>query len=169
MSVNTSLQLANDQLASQFEFQILDGPASSINELVRLRMDQSFDPPEEVVNTYEVTYRGTKTPKTNLTEGTTKEFTVPVRIDQKWEVYNALKAWKTAVYDPATGTGGGNDSSATNGTVAVVAYDHTGAIVKTFKFKDARLKSIKVESFDNASDDPSRVTLGFIYRIMEES
>ncbi len=168
MSVDTSLSLANDALASQFAFQILSGPAAQ-KDAISLRMDQTFDPPEEVVNTYDVMKQGTKTTKTNMTEGTTKEFTVAVRIDQDWTVYNDLKKWKTAVYNPNTAVGGGNTGTAVNGDCAVIAYDHTGAVKKTFKFVDCRLKSIKVESFDNASDDPSRVTLIFVYRIMEES
>jgi hypothetical protein len=167
--VESSLMLAADALASQFSFNILTGPASAMGEEISLRMDGAFDPPEEIVNTYEIAHRGRKIPKTNMTEGTTKEFTVPVRIDQKWEVYNALKAWKTAVYNPVDGTSAGNDNTNVNGDVAVIAYDHLGNAVKTFKFIDSRLKSIKIESFDNASDDPSRVTLGFIYRKMEES
>jgi hypothetical protein len=171
MSIDNSLQLANDQLASQFEFQILSGPAVSTNAggLITFRMDGDFDPPEEVVGTYDIVYRGQKTTKTNMTEQTTKEFTTAIRIDQKWEAYKALKAWKTAVYDANNGVGGGNTGTSILGTIAIAAFDHTGARQKTFKFIDSRPKSIKVETFSNGSEDPSRVTVIFIYRQMEES
>jgi len=170
MSIDSNYILNNpDQLASQFNFIILGIPGSSLgNDEISLRMDGSFDPPTEEVGTIDIYFRGVKIPKTNTLETTTKEFTVVVRVDQNWEVYKALKKWKNRVYNPNTTTGSVLSSDIKT-NVLVQALDRQGKVVQTFAFIDTKIKSIKVESFDHGSDDPSKLTLGFIYRKMYDN
>lgn len=162
MSVtDTVLSLGSDALLSQFIFSLVSIPGGGDTNAVSLRMDQTFDPPEESVGQYEINFRGVKIPKTNMTEGTTKEFSVDVRIDQNWQVFKDLHAWKALVYDPNKGTA--MSELATRTTAMVQALDGTGAVKYTFTFYNTKIKSIKAGTFDNGSDDPSRATLTFIY------
>lgn len=165
MSVDAILALGEDQLASQFIFTLVSIPGGGDTNAVSLRMDQSFDPPEEVVNTYNIKFRGMDIPKTNMTDGTTKEFSVDVRIDQSWQVFKDLHAWKNLVYDPNKGTA--QSELATRTTAIVQALDGNGQVVYSFTFKNTKIKSIKAGTFENSSDDPLRVTLSFIYGTCE--
>ncbi len=166
MSVDTSHQLEDDALASQFNLIIHDIPGGGRTKRISLRMDQTFEPPEELINTIDVWFRGLKIPKTHPSEGTTKEFNVSVRMDADWHIYDDLKKWMRKCYDPRNSTALANSSTTTN--IWIEALNRTGKNVKTFKFIDAKIKSLKVDPFDNASDDPIRLTLSFIYRRMDD-
>jgi len=170
MSINNSRQLENDQLANQFEFSIVGGiPGGSEKVSMRditLRMDKSFEPPKEDVNVVDVWFRGSKVPKTTNVEATDKTFSVSVRVDENWKIYNALKKWKMKVYDPNKANSLGNMSTCTDTCVNV--FNHKGDKVKTFKFINSKLKAIQVETFEHSSDEPTRITLDFIYQKMED-
>ena len=167
MSVDTANinLLGEDQLATQFIFSLVSIPGGGNTDAVSMRMNYDFDPPEESVGTYDIMFRGVKLTKTNMTEGTTKEFTIEVRIDQKWQVYKDLHAWKNLVYDPGNGTA--QSEAATRTTATVQALNNTGDVMYTFTFLDSKIKSIKAGTFSNSSEDPLTTTLTFVYRKME--
>lgn len=172
MSIGVDLfstgNLADDQLASQFIFQIIDGtPIGKELENISLRMDQTFEVPEEIIGTYEFSFRGMKVPKTNMTEGTTKEFSVEVRNDSGWAIYKALKAYKDKCYDANKGIA--LSDSATRCTVAVQALDYQGNVKCTWTFKYSKIKQLKAGTFDNGSEDPSRLAMTWLYGKMEVS
>lgn len=162
MSTDTFMNLGNDQLANQFQLIFPSGiPGGGNNTQICLRMDQSFDPPENTVGVYELIFRGVKIPKTNMLDETTKEFTFDVLIDQQWSVYDDLNNWKMLVYDPIQGTA--QAETATRTVMLVQALDGSSTVMKTFRFKGVKLKSIKPGTFDNTSGDPLRVTVTFIF------
>jgi len=164
MSVNVDqiLGLGDDQIVSQYMLIFPDGiPGGGDTKNIALRCDTSFDMPEEAMNTYEIYHKGYKIPKTGMLQDTTKEFTIEVRVDQQWKVYNDLEKWKNLVYDEANGTG--MPELTTNATIIVQAEDKSQKPVKQFIFKYAKPRAIKVNSFDHQSGDPLRISVTFIY------
>jgi hypothetical protein len=159
------MALGNDQVANQFQLSFPNGiPGGGNAQRICLRMDQSFDPPEMVSNVYELIFRGVKIPKTGMLDETTKESTFDVLIDQQWGVYDDLWNWKVLCYDGQNGTA--LPDAVTRTTFLVQALDGQNNVVKTFRFRNAKCKSVKVGTFDNTSGDPLRVTLILIWTDM---
>ena len=157
--------LGDDQMASQYGIVFPEGiPGGGNAENITLRMDQQFDPPEDNTTMYEIIFRGMKIPKTSMTHEMTKEAIIMVRIDQTWEIYKDLIAWSHKCYDPINGTA--LPDSMVRTTMLVQMYDGQGKVVQTFRFRGTKLKGLKVETLDNASADPLRVTLNFIFNDM---
>ena len=167
MSANqTMLFLQDDQLSSQFRLSFPNGiPGGGTGENVALRMDQSFDPPEETVGEYQYFYKGIPITKPNMLDETDRHFTMQVRIDQQWSVFDDLVNWKNMVHNPRTGTA--LPFASVNTTLIVEALDQMGAIAKKIKYTGVVIKGIKVETFEQGSSDPSRVTLNFIYQSVD--
>jgi hypothetical protein len=163
----SSLSVADDQMANQFEVEfssvpVYSGDAStkaSTTEL-KFRMDRSIDIPETKVATYDIEYRGMKSPMISQKEDFDKSVTLNFRLDENWKIYNALQSWYKTAFDPNSGIRGGvSDYSV---TMTFKAY--AGSFLKkTITFNQVRIKSLKLETFDHGSSDPSRVECAFIY------
>lgn len=168
MAINTDslLSLLDDQIASQHSIIFPTGiPGGGNTERLSLRCDLTFDPPEEVVNSYDIFHKGFKFTKTGMLQETTKEFTVEIRLDQQWGVYDDIDKWSKMVYDHTNGTS--MPEAMSRSTIIVQAEDRNQDSVKQLIYRQAKPKSIKIGSFDNASGDPLRITVTFIYIKMD--
>lgn len=166
ISPDSILNLGDDQLANQFMLIFPNGiPGGGDANAISLRADQSFDPPENTVNVYDIFHKGFKFSKTGMLQETTKEFTIDIRIDQQWKVFDDLKKWCDYSYDHSNGTA--LAESFARSTVIVQAEDRMQTSVKQIHFKYAKPKSIKVGTFANDSSDPLRVTVSFVFISME--
>ena len=163
----SSLSVADDQMANQFDV-VFNGTfpttgdtseKSTATEL-KLRMDRSIDIPEVKVATYDIEYRGMKMPMLSQKEDFDKTVSLNFRLDENWKVFNTLQSWYTKAFDPTTGVRG--NYADTNITMTVNAYSGT-TVKKTFTFENVRIKSLKLETFDHGSSDPSRVECSFLY------
>lgn len=165
MSSDVIMNLGDDQLASQYQVVFPTGiPGGGNTEAISLRMDQDFDPPEDSVETYEIPFKGMKILKTSMTHAMDKRFTVNVRLDQQWKVYDDLLAWYHRCYDPINGTA--LPDTATRTDVVIQAQDGQQVVKKNIRFKNSKITGLKVATFDNASTDPTRVTVNFIFTDM---
>lgn len=170
MAINTDsiLNLGDDQMSNQFSLIFPNGiPGGGNADLVSLRADQSFDPPEDTVNVYEIFHKGFKFAKTGMLQETTKEFTIDVRLDQDWKTYDDLRRWCDYAYDHSNGTA--LSDAFARSTVIVQAENRMQEAVKTIAFKYAKPKSVKIGTFQHDSGDPIRITVTFIYISMEVS
>lgn len=160
----TNLSVADDQMANQFEvvFSGLIGTAVAGADTtnLKIRMDRSIDIPEAKAATYDIEYRGMKMPMMSLKEDFDKSFTLNFRLDENWAIYQALRNWYKTAFDFGTGIRGSMSSYSVSATVN--AYLGT-TIKKTITFENVRIKSMKLETFDHTSSDPSRVECSFIY------
>jgi len=162
MSVERILALGDDQLAARFQLVFPTGiPGGGDSDSIALRMDQPFDPTTITVGEYEIAYKGTKLKKTSMTDGTDKTFTIQVRIDQKWKVFDSLYALSKMTYDPNTGTA--YPDAVTRFPIAIQYVDGQNLVVKTWTYNYCKLKEFAVQSNDQGSDDPLRISLTFIW------
>ena len=156
------MYLGDDQMASQYAIIFPKGiPGGGNADALTLRLDQSFDPPEDIVESYEVWFQGTKVPKTSMTHAMDKTFTIDVRVDQNWEVINALENWYNLGYDPIHGTALPDYMTRTIGIV--YHYDGQNKVVKSYKLRGLKIKGIKIGTSEPSSPDPLRATLTFIF------
>lgn len=167
MSVSSNtMALSDDQLASQYEVIFPNGiPGGGDANRIALRMDTTFDPPEQTVGTYELFKKGVKIIKTNMIQDMDKTLPLEVRLDQQWKVHDDLNNWFKLCYNYETGVA--LEESATRTLMYIVALDTQGTIVKTIKFLDVKLKSLKIGTFDNQGTDPVRVTMTIIFNDMD--
>lgn len=166
MSIDRILSLGDDAHSNQFQITFPAGiPTGGDSESITLRMDQTFSLPEEIIYKYDIDFKGVKVPKTGRKEDTDKLITVSVRIDQKWLVFDDLRAWLKAVYDPQTNTAMPDLLLRT--PIAVQMLDGDNSVVKTFLFSYSKIFALKVTDADNSSGDPFRVEIQFIYGDLE--
>lgn len=162
--INTDIVmgLGDDQLSNQWQVTFPEGiPGGGNSDSITLRMDQSFDPPEDVVGTYEIIYRGIKIPKTNKLHDMAKEFTIDIRLDQNWTVFDDLNAWYKLCYDGTNSTALPDLMVRT--TMIIQCLDGSNVIKKELKYKGVKPKSVKIGTLDHSSGDPVRVTLACIF------
>lgn len=165
MSVDVIMNLGSDQLANQFQLKFPNGiPGGGSGENIALRMDQSFDPPEEATGEYEVFYRGVKIMFSNMLDETDKHVTFDVRLDSQWAIFDDLKSWKEMVFNANTGTAQPQENVRT--TLLMEYLNTEGSIAKMCRFSGAILKTIKVQTSEHGSGDPLRLTLNFMYNKM---
>jgi len=154
--------LADDAMLNQYEILFPNGiPGGGDANLLKLRADQQFEMPQEMVEEYTIEYQGIKIPKTSSKEGTDKKFTIQFRLDSNWSVYRALYAWKNLVQDGNTGASGTEAQ-----TRVPMLFNHYGPnkqLAYSIRFNDVKLLSLKGGSFDHTSADPARVEAEFIY------
>jgi hypothetical protein len=161
MAISYTAGLSDDQMANQFEVVFTTIPGGGDTNLLKLRMDRSMDIPERTMATYEIEYQGVKIPKLSAKEDTDKTFTLNFRLDGNWAVYNALNGWFKTGLNENNGSAGTEASNRT--TVVFNAYGTGRAIKYSMTFNGVRIKSIKLETFDMTSAEPSRVECSFIY------
>lgn len=162
ISSETIMNLGDDQIASQWSIIFPSGiPGGGDANRVSLRCDQTFDPPDQAVNTYDIFHKGFKITKTGMLQETTKEFTLDIRIDQQWKAYDDLKNWAKMCYDHNNGTALPDAMSRV--PIIIQAEDGSQSAVKQLLFKGCKPKSSKIGTFDNANGEPVRVTMTFIF------
>ena len=162
MSTETILNLGSDQMSNQFVVLFPEGiPGGGNKDIISLRMDQSFTPPDISYSTYEVNYRGLKILKPSLMEETSKEFTCEIRLDQQWDVYDALNTWMKLVFDPETHIA--MDDALIRTSVIVQAFGRNNDVAQTLTFKGVIIKSLKIGDFSPESGDPIRLSVGFTF------
>jgi hypothetical protein len=162
MSTDTILNLGADQLLAMWDMSFPDGiPTGGKSDDVALRVDLGFTIPEQSVGTYELRKKGISITQTNTQTTTTKQFTVEWRIDQDWNTYGDMIKWFNAVYDPINGTALPN--TATRATILCQMLDTQNVVKKVFRFKNCKPINYTLTALDNASGEPVRCTMTFIY------
>ena len=166
MSIDIIMGLGDDQMANNFVFTLPTGiPGGGNTDLITLRMEESFPMPEDGVGEYEIRYQGLIVLKTSNVETMDKHFTINVRVDSQWEVYDDLKNWKMNCHNNINGTF--LSDLATRTTAVVQALDGQKNIVKTFTFKHTKLQKIKVTDFSHTEETPTKLELTFLFGYME--
>lgn len=156
------MNLGDDQMASQWALTFPEGiPGGGNTDALSLRFDTSFDPPEDIVESYEVWSQGTKTMKTSMTHAMDKTFTIDYRVDQNFEVHKAVEAWYNKCYDPRNGTALTDVETRTTGLVQL--FDGQQKVVMQYRFRGLKIKGIKLQTLEMSSPDPLRATLTFIF------
>jgi len=162
MSTDLIMGLGDDAQSNNYDLKFPVGiPGGGSADNIALRADQSFDPPGRSISTYDIVYRGLKVTKVGNAEETEKVFSIDVRVDGKWEVYDDLERWIKLVFDPETHIG--MDQAQVSTTMQVVSYGRNDEVAKTITFKGVILKGLKVGSFDQNGTDPIRLTLDFAF------
>ena len=156
-----------DQLQTQYNLVFPEGiPGGGNADLITLRADTSFTPPERTVGSYDVYHKGVKITRTNMVQDMTKEFTVEIRLDQQWEVWDSLNSWMKMIYDFETGTALGEIPVRT--IMMLQALDVQNNVTKTFSFLGVKIKSIGFSNgFDNQGTDPVRLSVIFVFDDMD--
>lgn len=162
MSIDVILNLGDDAHLNQFQIVFPNGiPTGGDDSSITLRMDQTFSLPQEIIYKYNIDFKGSIIVKTGRKEDTDKTLTVSVRVDQNWQVYDDLKAWLNAVYDPKTNTA--MPDLLTRTPIAVQWLDGNNSIVKTLTYTYCKITELKITDADNSTGDPVRLELSFIY------
>jgi len=162
MAISYTEGLADDQMANQFEVLFVGViPGGGNSNLLKLRMDRSFDIPERTMATYEIEYQGIKIPKIASKEDTDKTFTLNFRLDGNWAVYDALNNWFKTAFNEDNGSS--STESQTRISMIFNAYGVGRSLKYNMTFNHVRIKSIKLEAFDMTSSEPSRCECSFIY------
>lgn len=162
------LGLNDDQMTSQYQVKFpagIPGGAGAGGDIIALRMDQAVDVPAEVVGEYEYFYKGMKIVKTNQVDETDKHISLQVRLDQQWDVFEALKTWKRMVHEPNLGTKFA--WALINTTILIEALDGLNQVTKTVRIGGAVIKSLKITSFEPNGADPSRLELEFVFSTID--
>lgn len=164
------LGLGDDQLAGQWQLTLIGLPASVTGKYaadkIALRIDQPFDIPEIATGEYEFHTLGLRFTRPSKLEETDKHITLQVRVDQKWEAFDALWEWRKLVYNYMNN--GGAATNATYGdtfsaTAQIEYLNKSNEVVKTFTLQNAILKNILIGTLDPASNEPTRLTLNLIF------
>jgi hypothetical protein len=169
--------LGGDQPSNQFAIYFLGIPGTSLDlNNIPLRIDQAFDVPAYTVGEHEFMFMGNKIVRPSKVEETDKHISLQIRIDQNWELVDALIYWRKMFYNPDTGKGkamSGDYGKNMNTTVRVVSYNRGdisnvgGTPIENemafITFHYVLPKEIQISSFDPSSNDPQRMTLNLIY------
>lgn len=162
MSINVAVALQDDQTLNMYEIAFPEGvPGGGDPLLLQYRADQQFQIPERLLATYLIERMGIAIPKTTSKEETTKEFTIPIRLDSDWKVYNDLNAWFKLCFDEVTGIYSGEAD--TRVPMLFRAFGPGKALKKQIKFNGCKIKGINPPPFDHTTGDPARVEASFIY------
>lgn len=162
-TVDTIYGLGDDQRASQFiaRFSNIPGSTNDIKN-VSLRIDQSFDIPGITSGEYEFFHKGEKIVRSSMVNEQDKHLSLQVRVDQEWEVFDDLYAWKKICHDPAT-TSKGEFAERFCSVLSIDMLNHNNESAKLFELRYCELKEITISSVDPASNDPTRLTLNIIF------
>jgi len=161
-SINTIVGLGSDQLSSQCALVFTGGiPGGGDGDRITLRLDQSIDPPERMVETYEYFYQGIKRVMTSMTDATDKTFTTDVRMDQNWAVMKDLERWLYYTYEFTNGKALPTASVRT--TAQLQYFDGQNNLVKSYTYLGLGIKGLKNGTSDMSSPDPLRTTISWVY------
>lgn len=169
LSFMASLTYGNDQMANQYQARFANFPGLTDSKQVTLRVKGSVDPPDNQISTYEVEYQGVKYSMLSAKDETDKTVTLTFRLDAEWAIYDALKNWLALVIDTSRGTNASGFSnynkSASFPTMYIDCFKVDKAYVSSIKYENIRLMSMKINSFDHSSSDPSEIECQFIYEL----
>ena len=169
------LDLQGDQIGSQFIIRFTDSaffkalpgiPPAFDPKALSLRMDQAWDPPQRTLGTYEIYFQGLKVTKTSIVDQTDKQFQLQFRLDENWNIYQALNAWYRAAFDDIQGTAAPEKTTRT--VMDVEYYGGQEAPVFTQRFQGVKILSVKPGSYDPSSGEPARVDAGFSFYYQED-
>ena len=163
MSIDKILELGDDQMASQFQLVFPNGiPGGGDPDYITYRLDTAFDPPKREVGVYDVWSQGQKVTQTGVTESTSKEFTLPIRLDQGWKAYDALDNWFKIVYDEENGgSKGGNAASRV--PMLIQALGVNKVVTKQLSWIGVKIEGLKITAFEQQSNEPLKCEADFIY------
>ena len=136
-------------------------PGASNSDGISARMDQSVEVPEDSVNVYDIFYKGIRITKTGTMTENEKKLTITLRLDQSWNIYDDLKRYKQMCYNSTNGTR--LPDLSTRIPIAIQAVDGDNNVVKTIKFKQAKITSIKPTAFDPSTSEPTRLETQWIF------
>lgn len=166
-NLDTVMGLNDDAMSNQYEIFFPEGiPGGGNSEEVSLRMDQALDIPQSVFAMYEFYFRGTKIVKTSRLEETDKTLSTAVRVDQKFNIWDSLRAWELLGFNAKDSTAAPDLTTRT--TLGVRILDGNNNTVKTFYFRYVKLKGLKLTSLDPATGDPLRAELEMIFGEMDD-
>lgn len=165
----SNLTVANDQMANQFQVRFANLPGVSNTTLLTLRMSKSVDTPDRQIATYEVEYQGSKYTMLSAKEETDKTLTLSFRLDQNWAIYSALKNWFAYTFNTSSGANSASftNKAAASPTIFVDTFSKGKTYTKSVKYDYVRITSLKLESFDNTSNESGFVEATFIYSFAE--
>lgn len=169
---NTILGLGDDQLASQFVAIFPEGvpgtPSLNPYELGFYIDDSGIDPPEKSIGTYERWIRGINVPKLGGSEATTKELELTLHINQNWLNYDAIENWYNRVRSKK-GVPGVDSGNRVPMEVWMLGRsdgspDFADLVpIKRLVWENVQITSLKISEVVPNSEDPSKVTCGFIF------
>lgn len=162
--IDEIFSLGDDQKANQFQIIFtpnIPGSPGFDTTKIAMRIDQSFDIPNVIVGEYEFYYRGIKNVRPSRLEETDKHLPLQIRIDQKWEVFDALKKWRDLVFNAQKSTSSSINDIVTNGVIQ--ALDGNNESRMDIRLNKLILKEFQVSTFDPASNDPTRAICNFIF------
>lgn len=164
--VDEILVTSGDALKSQYNLFLPAGmPGGGDALTLSLRQQESFSVPESGVQTYEIFRRGQKIPKPGGAEEIDKMFTVIVRIDQNFKVYDDAKTWLDLVYNPNTGTPG--QSAQVRRSVEVQNINEANVVIRRWNFENAFLGKIGAIEYDHQTQEPLTMELTFYFARMK--
>jgi hypothetical protein len=164
--VDVVLSLGDDALSNQFKLVFPNGiPGGGNANAIELRMDQSFDIPQQTIYKYDIDFRGSKITKTGKKEETDKTVTFNVRLDSQWIVYDDLNAWFKMTYDPVTNIA--LPDLLVRTTIEIHALNSAGDSSKVFKMRNSKITDLKIGTFDNTTGDPIRLEVTITYGTLE--
>jgi hypothetical protein len=159
------LAVGDDAMKSQYQVVFPSGiPGGGNGLLLSFRQKGTFDPPAHATGMYEVIKKGQKVPFPSASEETDKQFTLTIRLDRLYQVYDALNGWHEVVYNKTTGSNGFSSQYRT--TVIVQNLDQGNIPIASFRFSGTYLESLKVSEFDHESGDPMEVECIFKFARM---
>jgi hypothetical protein len=163
----TDLSVGNDQMANQFQARFVNVPptTSQSTSQLTLRVKGSIDPPDNQIATYEVEYQGIKYSMLSAKDDTDKTITITFRLDADWTTYDILKNWMTYTFNYSKGSSSDTFSNkATTQTVMYIdAFKGNKVNSSSIQYDNVRITSLKVNSFDQTSNEPSELECVFIY------
>jgi len=168
LSYMTSLSVANDQMANQFQarFTNIPGVSDDENKQLTLRVKGSVDPPDNQIASYEVEYQGIKYSMLSAKDETDKTLTITFRLDADWSIYASLKTWMSYALDTSRGTSSvnfKNGKATANPTMYIDTFISNKVYSKSIQYDNVRLLGMKVNSFDQTSNEPSEIECTIIY------
>ena len=166
MGVDTIYALGDDQMTAHWNLIFPNGiPTGGSTEEMVMRITD-FDPPEQSIERYEVSYHGLTIEKTG-SPSESKEFTLTIRLKKDWSIYTNMKRWANGGADPETGARMADDDLRTTVILQPIDIDENGEEVPTrdpITYKRCKLVGLKLSTFDHTNKtDPMTYTATFIY------
>jgi hypothetical protein len=163
----TDLSVGNDQMANQFQARFVNVPptTSQSTSQLTLRVKGSIDPPDNQIATYEVEYQGIKYSMLSAKDDTDKTITITFRLDADWTTYDILKNWMAYTFNYSKGSSSGafSNKAATQTVMYIDAFKGNKVNSSSIQYDNVRITSLKVNSFDQTSNEPSELECVFIY------
>jgi hypothetical protein len=164
----------DDALQSHWFLRFPTGiPGAGFTADIHLRIVEDFKLPKKAIVTEDIFYKGQRITKVGATEESDKNFSLKVRMDSNWLVYDRFNEWLRSVYDPEAGARGKDSDSQTSMQVLALGRGQSetiGIAPKIFIFEKVQLFNMDNIEFNHTSGEPIVVQLDFKFlRFREES